>query len=261
MQWQIALMTCMALMGFSTANGQITLPEKVEVGEKIVATVQATIPAGATFDGGWSISCDAGSCQAAWEPLKTPNSIGVWTKIPGTYNVKYSGFWINLKEVKFKDGDGNEVVIQSYLGHGMINEQATVVVTGGNQPDPPNPPEPPTPGGPFRIVMFYDGNQLDNMPADQRALLTSLKYRKALEAQGHVFLESLEKTAIERGVSDAFQKYIASVEGDPLPRVAIAPIDGGYIADFPLPQNFEALQELLNSDDVASYYRMLKRMH
>ena len=104
----------------------ITVPADAVVGEKVVATVDATVPPGAVFDGGWSISCDNAACKSGFAELKEPNSIGVWASNAGTYTIEYSGFWLLTKEVSFTDGEGNEITITSYLGHGFITERAVV---------------------------------------------------------------------------------------------------------------------------------------
>jgi hypothetical protein len=239
--------------------GQITVtPTDSEVGQKIVATVQSNIPDGATFSGGWSFACDSGACLVEYEPLKDDNTIGIWARKSGDYKIKFSGFWIALEEVTFTDGSGKEITITAYKGHGFISEEAEFKVTGGAAPEPPDPPEPPQPGGPFKIVMFYDASQLDNLPAGQRSLLTSLKLRQQLKEQGHDLLEILESSAVNDGVSVKYKAFIDTVKGDPLPRIAFCPIEGGFVLDFPLPTSYEDLLRLLKSPAIADYYDFMR---
>lgn len=216
----------------SVAFGQIEVPTEVELGMPIVAKLNAAIPEGAVLDGGWKFGEGISYIQV------DTNTVHIWVGKPGTYKLEFRGFWLNLKEVTFKDGDGNTITIQSYLGHGSINEEAEFKVTGDSTPDP-------QPGGKWQIMMFYDADQLDNYPPDQRALLTSLKYRNQLKQDGHTVLEILESSDLNSGVPDKYRAYINAILGDPLPRVAIAPKDGGKVLDFGLPQNYEALTKLL----------------
>ena len=248
MKWRIILSVAFLLIASAHVCGQIAVPQKVEVGDQIVASVTASMPDGATFDGGWSISCiDGTACTARYTDLRAENEIGIWAK-PGKYELKFSGFWLLLKEVKFKDGEGNDVIIQSYIGHGFINESTAFEVTGGADPIPPNPPLPPTPGGPWKLVLFYDGDDLDNLPQGQQALLKSLKVRNDLKTLGHEVLEIVEANALAQSgsIPARIAPYVTAVKDDPLPRVAIAPKDGGTVLDFQLPNSYEALVALLN---------------
>lgn len=155
----------------------------------------------------------------------------VWTGPPDTYAV-----WVT-----FFDPDTG---IQEDVGSCVV----------GNPPNPPDPPNP-GPGGPYQIMMFYDGDQLDNYPKDQRFILTSLKYRKDLEAKGHVLLEVLEKAAISKGGSP----FLDAVKGKTLPRIAFAPKDGGTnVLDYPLPANYEELLKLLNNPKYKAYFDIYK---
>lgn len=112
---------------------------------------------------------------------------------------------------------------------------------GGNDPNPPDPVE-----KKWQIMFFYDGNALDNLPSRQREILISLALRKRLVAAGHTVLEVLESSAVNAGGAPAkYDAFINAVVGDPLPRIALAPKDGGKVIDFPLPPDESALMLLL----------------
>lgn len=242
------LITLLLSLCCSVVWGQITVPAEIERDVPIVATVAAPMPDGATFDGGWK--SDEG---VSILPSGDKGTVHIWAK-PGTHTLRFSGFWLHLKEITFTDGAGEEITITSYLGHGFIDETAEFKVKGGDDgPDP-------IPGGPFQLMFFYDADQLDDYPPSQRQLLTSLVVRKNLEESGHNVVEILEKSAVDAAVVAKYPVWINAVKGDPLPRVAIAPKDGGPVADFQLPSSYEALEALLKDPALAGYFKVSRRV-
>ena len=228
-----SIFICLAFVG--SAFGQIEIPSEVPLGNPIVATIRTNMPDGAMLDGGWNVG------QGIKFIVVDKDTIHIWVKTVGTYSLGFSGFWIHLKETTFKDGDGNVITIQSYLGHGTINESVEFKVVNGNGPDPPLPP------GKRQIMMFYDGDQLDNYPTSQRQILTSLTLRQKLREQGHVLLEILERSAIDQsGLDEQKQIWVNAAKGQTLPIVAFAPKDGGKIVVHPLPTHEDSFLELLN---------------
>ena len=226
----------------SVACGQIEVTQDAAVGDPVVAKVQAVIPEGAVFDGGWKAS------KGVQFIPHSKDTLHVWVAKGGTYSLSFSGFWLHTEKVTFTDGAGNEITITSYLGHGFISEDVEFTVKGDAGPDPPIPPDP-TPGGPQQMVLFYHLDQLDNMPAEQRALLKSLTIRKDLTAAGHLVLEIVEAGTLGQSgpIPDRIKGFVDSVRGDPLPRIAMAPREGGKVVDYPLPANYEDLVKLLNN--------------
>ena len=216
------------------AFGAIDVPEETEPYQPIVATVDAAIPEGATFDGGWKAS------EGVYLVPGVEGTVYVWAP-PGSHSVTYTGFWLHLKEITFKDGDGNEITIMSYLGHGSINEGSKFTVLGGTVP----PPLPPLPTGAKQLVFFVAAENLESLPEGQQAILTSLAVRKNLADLGHVFSQVIDDDQIKEGVAPKWIPFILAVAGDTLPRVAIAPVDGGAVEDFPLPENYDGLLKLL----------------
>ena len=203
--------------------GQITVPAETAPYLPVVATVAAQMPEGAQFDGGWKL-------QGAHFLPDGKNRIHIWAK-PGEYKLEFSGLWLHLKDVTFKDGDGNEITITSYLGHGIINESATFKVTG----EPPPPPPPPL-SDHYQIVLFVEaGEQLDKYTRDQRDIINSLTFRDELKDLGHRFLQVIDDDEINAGVPAKWKPWADAVKGHPLPAVALAPIDGGPVVVYPLP--------------------------
>lgn len=223
------IVAAVCLLWCSVGMAGITVtPAQTGVGSKVIATVTAQIPKGATFDGGWTVSG-----KAEHEKLASAGKIGIWGPA-GTYEVKYSGFWILLKEVSFKDGDGNTVVIQSYLGHGFINEQATFVLEGTNGPDPPDPPGP---VGPWKIVLFYESSRLDNLTRDQQSLLRGEWVKGRLQERGHELVQRVQ--GHPSSYPPELREFVTAVRGKSLPRVALQGFDGGTVYHYPLPDTWE----------------------
>ena len=231
----------------AAALAQITVPAVTDSHMPIVAVVTAPeqMPEGATFDGGWKL-------EGAHYLPDGKNRIHIWAK-PGEYKLEFSGLWLHLKDVTFTDGAGQEITITSYLGHGFIDEQSHFKVAGGTDPDP-EPDPTPGPSGPQQLVFFVQAEELDKLPQGQREILTSLVVRKDLEDQGHLWLIQIDDDQIKSGVPDKWKSWIESARNadgslKDLPRVSIAPKGGGPIADYPLPNDYTGLLELLNSKD------------
>lgn len=245
------LLATLAWLLAGVALAQINIPREIESSppRPIVATISNPIPQGATFDGGWSGDAGLGLIKVDGA------TVHVWAT-PGKHTIKFSGFWLLLKEVRFKDGDGNEVVIQSYLGHGFIDESADFTVLGGNGPDPPPGPDP---VGPYQIMFFSDHVQFPSYPRGQQQLLNSLSIREDLEAKGHVFLEVLDRETVNLGVPEKYRPFAKAVAGDPYPRVAFAPKAGGTtVLDFDLPADYAGLLALLNSPQYAAFFSVYR---
>jgi len=223
----------------SVAYAQIDVPPESTPYSPISASVKTTMPDGAIMSGGWTVGDGV-------QYLKCQDGIiHIWA-IPGDHKLKYSGYWVHTEAVTFTDGSGKEITIQSFLGSGFVSEEAGFKVLGDPPPGPdPDDPPGPTPGGKYQIVYFLKAEELREMPAGQRYLLTSLKARKDLEALGHKVVQIIDDDAISDGVPSRWLPWVKTVINDPLPRVAFAPTEGGEIQDYPLPADYDALVALL----------------
>lgn len=224
--------SCILLIAWlvtASAWAQITItPDKPEPYDVIVASVNLgdQIPEGAKVRGSWSVE----SCQ--WTPCG--ENIHIAAK-PGKHTIRASGVWVLTRDVTV-----GEETFPVLVDFGQYDYTKEVLV--GDDPVPPPPP----PGDEYRIVMFYQADRLDNYPESQRQLLTSLKLRNQLEELGHIFLEALEVRAID-SASETYAPFINAVKGDSLPRLAIVPVDGGEVRDYPLPNDYDALLDLLEN--------------
>jgi len=130
--------------------------------------------------------------------------------------------------------------------HGTRPSASAVLEVGGETPSP-DPPDPPTPGGPYKVWMLEKRGHLDNLPAAQAKLLTSLKYREQLEALGHEFQEVVTDNLLD-DPPERLKAIAQLAQGEPLPGLVIESVSGGDLMWFALPANYDALVELLGED-------------
>jgi hypothetical protein len=146
--------------------------------------------------------------------------------------------------------------------HGQ-DQLVDAIVQVGKGPDPPDPdpdPDPPLPPvSKWQVMFFHEADQLDNLPTAQVDILSGRVFREALEAKGHSFegcydVSAVAKTGRTCGpmgcvtpTAPDFAPWWAAVKGDPMPRIAIAPLSGGDVRDFPLPADAAAVFKLLES--------------
>lgn len=145
--------------------------------------------------------------------------------------------------------------------HGQ-DQLAEIIVTVGGEPVPPNPPDPPIPPNPtskWQVAFFYQSDTLDNMSLSQKEMIAGLLFRNDLKSKGHSYLggfdvDSVAKTVRKCDAAKCYTIYTVpanlkpywdAIQGDPLPRIAIAPLGGGTVRDFPMPADSTALYKLL----------------
>lgn len=211
-----------------TCLAEIQVPAKVEVGKKIEAKLAPNIPGGAELAGQWYVvGCDT-------EPRGA--DILIWAA-PGKHKIEYRGAWMKFEIVDVPQPDGSVKKVKSVLEWGSVYETAEFEVAGAVPP--PDPPKPdPSPTGPYQILFYYTGEQLDNLPLEQRALMNSEELHARLVAQGHMVLGQLEQKAIDAGGLPArWQPWVDAVKGKTLPMFGIAPKSGGKVQIFKLPAN------------------------
>ncbi|HUT88707.1 MAG TPA: hypothetical protein VMY37_04375 [Thermoguttaceae bacterium] len=115
-------------------------------------------------------------------------------------------------------------------------------------PTPPDPPVPPPVDRKYQVAFFLKALDLENLPQGQQTILGSLTLREELKKRGHVLLGVYDKDCTgPGGLPEKLKPWWKSIEGDALPRVALAPIDGGEIRDYPLPADPTALWKLLEA--------------
>lgn len=162
----------------------------------------------------------------------------MWEGPAGIYAVMY-----------FPPGDKQPVFQKVTLG-------ATSPPAPDPQPDPTPEPQPPPSPTKWQVAIFVESDDLDAMPLAQLEITSSLVFRQTLAAAGHALLGIWDKdrpttTVCEGGVcrqvpvGGKHDAFWAAVSGDPLPRVAIAPLGGGPVQDFPLPATAAELLQLL----------------
>lgn len=148
------------------------------------------------------------------------------------------------KAVFWQGAAGEYAVV--FLPPGDAQPLPINVVLGGPAPGP-DPPDPPTPepSGAKQIMMFYSGDQLDNLPAAQRELLTSLKLRQELVKAGHVVLEMVEASALSGAAPARYKAFFDAARDQPMPVLVYAPKTGGKVTAVPLPADRARLLEVL----------------
>jgi len=215
--------------------GQITVPAETAPYLPIVASVTVEqVPPDAKFDGTWRL-------EGAHFLPDGKNRIHIWAK-PGEYKLEFSGLWLHLKDVTFTDGDGNQITITSYLGHGFVDESATFKVTGAPPPPDPDPPdeESPIAADGLRVLIVRESNPNPPYPPEQQVLINSTVW-KASAGQGNWMV--LDPDTVFRGESiwkDAMES--TAKFGEPRVIVSHRPY-GGYVG--PLPTNLKDLTDLI----------------
>lgn len=136
--------------------------------------------------------------------------------------------------------------------------QYWIVVKGDNSPfliwmltvgDEPLPPPPP-PDQKWQVVIVYELDDRDNYSRGQQVLLTSLEFRARLEKEGHRLVPGgiidQDVVNVDGDITEELASYLAACKGDPLPRICIAPLKGGKVLDFLLPDTEQSVFDLLN---------------
>lgn len=226
----VLTVACCALITSLLADTAGAAEAAIEVPEEIAE--HHGIQAVAGLDGtgyAWFVLGPRGFEQ--WWATGPNNASIVWCGPPGTYRV--------MLVVLLRSGALDQ-------GH------ATVVVTGGATPDPPAPgPDPPAPQR-WQVVIVYESGRREELPRGQQVLLSSLTFREALAEAGHRLVAGGivdQHIKDSRGrVPEALAPYFAAVSADEsLPRLCIAPMSGGAVIDFPLPETEAGVLELLRT--------------
>jgi hypothetical protein len=197
-------------------------PDKIEAGARPVkyaitgATVQDLVKGGA---------------KLVWYPR---DNISVWE----------AATWTGEPYMLVSAGKpGKYLLAVTFAADGKLVYTEQEIVVGGDDPNPPLPPPPP--GGKKQVALVIKSAELDNLPQSQQAIVASLKLRQSLEAKGHRFLGILEANQAASAPPELAPFYKAA-DGDALPRIAVAPLEGGTITDYPLPATEADLWKLVD---------------
>jgi len=118
------------------------------------------------------------------------------------------------------------------------------------QPDPQ--PDPPLPGEKWQVVIVFERMQLDNLPWSQRTIIGSLVFRERLKEAGHRLVAIVDQhvEGTDGKPPQDLAAYLNACKGDPVPRICLAPLKGGPVRDFPLPQTEDEVFALLEKGDL-----------
>ena len=156
--------------------------------------------------------------------------------------------------------DGTSTLIIDYVSGETIatvkytltrKDDVTPEPTPDPEPDPTPEPDPIPVDQKYSIAFFGESNDLDDgkLTPDQMLMFTSLTFRHELESNGHSFVGALDTNQCKDGkcgiVSQRLKPWYSAIAGQKMPCVALAPIDGGTIKCYPLPETKEALYKLL----------------
>jgi len=116
------------------------------------------------------------------------------------------------------------------------------VVGTPEPPKPPDPPKPPEPAGPYQIMIWLETGALEALPSSQSYLQSSLKLRTALKAKGHALVGVYDQDISgPSGLPERLKPWYDAIKSATIPCIALAPMAGGTIKVYPLPQNEAAL--------------------
>ena len=142
---------------------------------------------------------------------------------------------------------GKTLVAAVVEGKLVIQEFAWPPTPGPKpEPEPPQPkPEPdPQPVKHWQVAFFLESNNLDNLPPAQQTLLASLLVRKDLEAKGHRLVGVFDPDTAGTVTDQNLKAWFEAAKGK-APCLALAPMEGGTIKVFPLPESKDALWKIL----------------
>jgi hypothetical protein len=236
-------MSALLLLSIAGASGPARLNEQATA-DPVLSIVGPT-----TMDTGSSVLLEVTGCKIA----------GRWTVYPSMDSKHFEGLPVQTQEgitnkaYFWPVSKGTYYLRFDVPADGLDPKAECVITVGGeNPPVPPDPippdPVPPTPTEKWQVAFFYDNDQLDNLTADQMILMEGLRFRKQLVEAGNKFVGSFEKDSLSKIGSELrsnLNPWFGAVEGSKFPVVAIAPLDGGTIQVFPLPEDEKELYALL----------------
>ena len=143
---------------------------------------------------------------------------------------------------------GGKTIVAAVVDGRLVIQEFAWPPEPGPGPNPgPNPgPDPgPTPKPThWQAAFFVESDNLDNLTPAQQALLASLLVRKDLEAKGHRLVGVFDPDTAGTVTDQNLKAWFAAAQGK-APCLAIAPMEGGTIQIFPLPESKDALWKIL----------------
>lgn len=102
------------------------------------------------------------------------------------------------------------------------------------------------------MAIIFERDRLDNLPWSQRTIIGSLMFQQRLKAAGHHLVGIVDQhvEGADGKKPEKLTAYLAACEGDPIPRICLAPMQGGPVKDFPLPKTEEEVFALLRKGDM-----------
>jgi len=105
----------------------------------------------------------------------------------------------------------------------------------------------PQPEGKYQVLFYVESANLENLSRDQQEFLGSLVFRGELKAAGHELLGIFDKDTVgpDNEIPDYLEPWVAAIVSQPLPVMAVQPVNGGTISVFPLPDSEDGVWEKL----------------
>lgn len=196
---------------------EILLPEKVEIGKKIIAEIDTN---DLIF---WNTPTNL-------DIEEQNNKLFIWGK-PGKYKIEALLIPIELKVL-----DGTEYKI---LNGEPSKLEALLEITGSD----PN-PEVPFPSDQLTVLILRESQETGQLPVAQRAIFTSPKVLKYLNENTlwRIWDDDFSEIDLDN-VPDVFKIAYPLVLNKKLPWIAISNVDKGYSG--PLPKDIDSLLVLL----------------
>jgi hypothetical protein len=137
--------------------------------------------------------------------------------------------------------DGNKAVQVTITAPNYKSAATTITIIDNDAINPPQP------NIKFQVMFFMESGQLDNLSDAQRNMLASLVFRDGIRQKGHVLVGIWDKdlTDPNNKIPERYKPYFDVINGKTLPRICIAPVDGGTIQDYPLPADEAGFWALL----------------
>lgn len=137
---------------------------------------------------------------------------------------------------------GGKTLVAAVVDGKLVVQEFTWPPNPGPNPGPEPGPEPkPTY---WQVAFFVESDNLDNLTPAQQSLLASLLVRKDLEAKGHRLVGIFDPDAMETATDPALKPWFSAAQRK-APCMALAPMEGGTIQIFPLPESKDAFWKVL----------------